>query len=166
MMGVVGSLPLPLNTIDNMQAEHSLPTTDENNSETTSVISDERNTNDNQRRTNRRHRCQQKRIITIKYGPLSVKIYEDIAPTLATRRRSNYTVVAGEDVVKREIRRRNNRQAVERLRAKRENVRSELQKQVRELEFKQNDLKAQVEHLRSYKQCLETKFRQTDKSQL
>lgn len=74
--------------------------------------------------------------------------------TLATGRRSRYLVLEPEAAVKREIRRRRNREAARRLNEKRKILENSLNQQIQQLEENSRLLKSEIEFLERYKNKL------------
>ncbi|CAF3485101.1 unnamed protein product [Rotaria socialis] len=92
---------------------------------------------------------------TVAYGPINVNVRQTMAPTLATGRRSKFTKLEGDAAVKREIRRKRNREAARKLKAKREQVEQQLQTDIDELESRERELLFTISSLESYKTKLE-----------
>ncbi|CAF4737051.1 unnamed protein product, partial [Rotaria magnacalcarata] len=74
---------------------------------------------------------------------------------LATGRRSKFTKLEGDAAVQREIRRKRNREAARKLKAKREHIEQQLQTDIDKLESKERELLFTIRSLESYKAQLE-----------
>lgn len=98
--------------------------------------------------------------VTVIYGPIHVTVRQSIAPTLATGRLSKFVKLEGDAALKREVRRKRNREAARKLKEKRAQIEEELRAQVYELESKEQDLLLRVRNLESYKQYLEVQYQQ------
>ena len=80
-----------------------------------------------------------------RYGPIVVRPRKNPAPTLASGRKSKYTVLAAEEERKREIRRSRNRQAAEKCKQKRGEIEEQLELRLKYLEGEKGSvLNAQV----------------------
>jgi hypothetical protein len=170
-MGVVGSSPSPqprspsptLNDTVKTSYEEStqscnecsyyIITNDEMDSNTNSSLN---SNNDN--KSNCRRRSKMKSPLTVTYGPINVKVRQSAAPTLATGRRSKFMKLEGDAALKRELRRKRNREAAKKLKEKRINIEEELKKQVSELESNEHHLLTQIKCLQSYKEYLEIQY--------
>jgi hypothetical protein len=178
-MGVVGSLPLPvsqpiLNNTHNITPilnEQTISSSEEYSNDMLSVsyniISNENINNDitmNNTTNARRSRCpvhgSPKRYKTVSYGPINVRVNQYIVPTLKTGRRSKFTPLEGEAAVKRELRRKKNREVARKLKEKRNNIGRQLENEITELESEKKDLLNQIDNLESYKQVLVHKFQE------
>lgn len=84
---------------------------------------------------------------------------QSAAPTLATGRCSKFVPLHGEAAVKRELRRKRNREAAKKLKEKRTLIEDNLNEQIRACEAKQQDLLRTVEGLHAYKNYLESECR-------
>jgi hypothetical protein len=93
--------------------------------------------------------------LTVNYGPINVKVRQYAAPTLETGRRSKFSKLEGDAAIKRELRRKRNREAAQKLKIKRCKIEQQLEKEINELEFKEQDLLTKVDTLKSYKHHLE-----------
>ena len=98
--------------------------------------------------------------ITVMYGPINIKVRQSAAPTLATGRCSKFVELEGEAAVKREIRRKRNREAAKKLKEKRSIIEDTLQKQISEYEAQEKSLLLTIENLRAYKDYLEYQYQQ------
>ncbi|CAF1176324.1 unnamed protein product [Rotaria sordida] len=96
----------------------------------------------------------------LKYGPINVTVRPSAAPTLATGRRSKFTKLEGDAAMKREIRRKRNREAARKLKEKREFIERQLEKEIRELESTERNLLLKVKNLELYKEQLEIQHQQ------
>ncbi|CAF1130120.1 unnamed protein product [Rotaria sp. Silwood1] len=169
-MGVVGSLPspLPASTSNNTtelsheeavdECSYSIMTMDTNdmhkNLPTNSNVNDDDNKSDDQK-------CSiPKAPVTLTYGPINVTVRPSAAPTLATGRRSKFAKLEGDAAIKREIRRKRNREAARKLKEKREFIERQLELKISELESQQQDLLMTVKNLELYKGQLEIQYRQ------
>jgi hypothetical protein len=97
---------------------------------------------------------------TLAYGPINIKVRRFAAPTLATGRRSKFVKLEGDAAIKREIRRKRNREAAQKLKEKRMIIEEQFNKQISELEFKGQELLTSIEDLRTYKGYLESQYQQ------
>lgn len=79
------------------------------------------------------------------------KTYSNSVPTLATGRRSKFMVLEGEAAVKREIRRKKNRESAKKLSEKRAALEQQLKETVGDLEIKHQKLLMKIESLESHK---------------
>ncbi|CAM4739716.1 unnamed protein product [Rotaria magnacalcarata] len=91
----------------------------------------------------------------ITYDPINVNVRQTMVPTLATGRRSKFTKLEGDAAVQREIRRKRNREAARKLKAKREHIEQQLQTDIDKLESKERELLFTIRSLESYKAQLE-----------
>jgi hypothetical protein len=170
-MGVVGSLPSPLpsstgNDTTKMSYEESISSSNEcsycvmmmDEMDSTSISSSNSNI-DNQNESNSRKRFRPKSPLTVTYGPINVKVRQSIAPTLATGRRSKFMKLEGDAALKRELRRKRNREAARKLKEKRVNIEHQLKKDIRELESKEQELLSRIKNLNSYKEQLEIQYK-------
>ncbi|CAF0883465.1 unnamed protein product [Adineta steineri] len=98
--------------------------------------------------------------LTVMYGPINIKVRQSTAPTLATGRRSKFYTLVGDEAVKREIRRKRNREAAQKLKEKRSIIEDDLNKQILEYETKEKELLLKIEGLKTYKLYLETQCRE------
>ncbi|CAF1045839.1 unnamed protein product [Rotaria sordida] len=96
----------------------------------------------------------------LKYGPINVTVRPSAAPTLATGRRSKFTKLDGDAAIKRELRRKRNREAARKLKEKREFIERQLEKEIRELESEEQGLLLKVKNLELYKEQLEIQHQQ------
>lgn len=95
----------------------------------------------------------------MEFGPIKVKPRKRPAPTLATGRRSKYENLPPDEAAKRDVRRKRNREAAERVRLNRLAVEKELQQQIDELEKQNNFLEKNVQNLENEKLQLETRLK-------
>jgi len=172
-MGVVGSLPSPppLSTANDtikVSYEESVPSCDDcnycvmmmNEMDCSSNSSSNSNSNiDNQNESNNHQSSTETNPVHVAYGPINVRIRRFVAPTLATGRRSKFMKLEGDAAIKREIRRKRNRDAAKKLKEKRFIIEEQLQKDIRELESKEKELVLRINHLESYKEQLETQYK-------
>lgn len=144
-MGVVGSLPssLPLTKNSDIQNEHPLPLSNESSNETMSIIPDIINNN------------HQKPYETLSSDHLCVKNYQLMASRLETGRCLKHRRLESKKIMKRKLRCKKYRRTTRILNTKDKNIREQLNKQVRQLELKQNHLLSTVEKLYLYKHQLE-----------
>lgn len=98
--------------------------------------------------------------ITLMYGPINIKVRQSAAPTLATGRCSKFVELEGEAAIKRELRRKRNREAAQKLKEKRSIIEDNLQKQISEYEAQEKNLLLTIENLRAYKEYLESQYQQ------
>lgn len=128
-----------------MESEHLLPSSDENNNDSVSVITDDTTLNSNIDDTKpyRRSQYHQKSSLTMNHG-----LYKLIGPTLTIKRSLKHGKSNGE--------------VARKLTAKLDTIRQQLEKEVRQLEYKQNNLISQVENLYLYKQQLQLQYKQTN----
>ncbi|CAF1625881.1 unnamed protein product [Rotaria magnacalcarata] len=91
----------------------------------------------------------------VAYDPINVNVRQTMVPTLATGRRSKFTKLEGDAAVQREIRRKRNREAARKLKAKREHFEQQLQTDIDKLESKERELLFTIRSLESYKAQLE-----------
>lgn len=139
-MGVVGSLPSNNNDI---QKENSLPSADGSSNETVSVIPDVLKTNTSDNHTKPRRYCPYHR-------------NSSVTTSLETDRCLKHE---DEEAMEYEFPRRKHRETARRLKA--HNLhRQRLEKQIHELELKQNTLISQIADLHLYKQQLQVKYNQ------
>ena len=87
--------------------------------------------------------------------PIEAKVTRTAPPTLATGRRSKFIPLEGEAAIKRETRRRRNREAARKLKVKRARMEYELEKQIAQLESDERNLLTEVHLLQNYKFHLE-----------
>ena len=92
---------------------------------------------------------------TVSYGPINVRIRRTAPQTLATGRRSKFTILEGDAAIKRDIRRRRNREAAKKLKQKRDQIERELINQIRRLESQEETLSLEIDLLRNYKHNLQ-----------
>ena len=85
-------------------------------------------------------------------------------PTLATGRRSKFIQLEGEAAVKRDQRRRRNREAARKLKEKRTLIEQQLEKAIQDLEDEEKELRTEVKNLQKYKILLQQRFQQTNES--
>lgn len=97
---------------------------------------------------------------TVAYGPITVTVRKTQPPTLATGRRSKFLQLEGEEAIKRELRRKRNRDAAKKLKEKRFVIEQQLQKDIEDLESKEKELTSKVKNLETYKEELELRYRQ------
>lgn len=95
---------------------------------------------------------------TIAFGPIKVKPRKRPAPTLATGRRSKYETLSPEEEAKRDVRRRRNREAAERVRLNRLAVEQQLQEQIDILQRNNDMLETHVQNLENSKLQLQTRL--------
>lgn len=122
------------------------------------IIADVRSVQSSKRRESRRTH----RTCLVNYGPIAIRKRQTMAPTLETGRRSKDALLSGEDVIKRDIRRRKNRESARNLKKVRDHIEQNLESQIRELETEQERLVQCVSGLRSYKEYLQTQRQRTD----
>jgi hypothetical protein len=172
-MGVVGSLPSPppssiVNGNIKVSCKESVPSSNDcnycvtmmNEIDCNSNSSSNSNTNIDNRNESNNHQCPtQTHPVNVTYGPINVKIRRFVAPTLATGRRSKFMKLEGDAAIKREIRRKRNRDAAKKLKEKRFIIEEQLQKDIRELESKEEELLSRISTLESYKEQLETQYK-------
>lgn len=91
------------------------------------------------------------RSILVEYGPIRVRHRRSSSQTMATGRRTKTEVTSAEDSVKREARRERNRLAARELKKTRDNIESELMRQVDELEEERARLEEQQRVLEDQK---------------
>jgi hypothetical protein len=93
----------------------------------------------------------------INYGPISVRKYHKIAPTLATGRRPNGVIIQGEggDVIKRQIRQKKNRESTRNLKKIRDDVMKNLEIQLTQLQSDEHQLLTRIHDLQIYKTNLQ-----------
>ncbi|CAF2980432.1 unnamed protein product [Rotaria sp. Silwood2] len=175
-MGVVGSLPAPSspstsNNTTEMSHEESV---DECSYSVMTVheqdghknlppkvhVSDDDNDDDDDNKSDCDNCFIAKPAVVLKYGPIKVTVRPSAAPTLATGRRSKFVKLEGDAAIKRELRRKRNREAAKKLKAKREFIERQLEKEISELECKEQDLLLTVKNLELYKEQLEAQYRQ------
>jgi hypothetical protein len=171
-MGVVGSLPSPPPSLSiskdtaEISYEESIPSNDECSYCVMTIDKIYSNTNspsnsniDNQHESDRCKHSRRKSPVTVTYGPINVKVRRSLPPTLATGRRSKFMKLDGDAAVKRELRRKRNREAARKLKEKRILVEQQLENDIRELESKQQDLLLNIKNLETYKEQLETQHK-------
>jgi hypothetical protein len=90
----------------------------------------------------------------VEYGPIRVRHRQSQSQTLATGRRSKYSPCSEEDSVKREIRRTRNRLAARELKKTRDNIETELFKQIEVLEQEKDRLQEEHKQLAERKASL------------
>lgn len=91
-----------------------------------------------------------------RYGPIVVRPRKNPAPTLASGRRSKYINLPEDEAVKREIRRRRNRQAAEKCKQKRNNIEENLESELKSLQYQQNMIENEKKQLLAEKIKLES----------
>ena len=141
-MGVVGSLP---SNNDDIQKENTLPSADGNSNETVSAIPDILNNNSSDNHTKPRRYCPYHR-------------NSSVTKSLETDRCLKHE---DKEAMKYKFPRRKHRGTVRRLKVHILH-RQRLEKQVHQLELKQNTLVSQVAVLHLYKQQLQVKYNQTN----
>ncbi len=115
----------------------------------------------NDKKSSKQLNRQRKKYRFVSYGPIAVRVNLYEVPTLKTGRRSKFLPLEGEEAIKREIRRRKNRETVQRLKEKRKKVEDQLDTELHQLEFDEKYLEQNIEHLKIYKRFLETRNEQT-----
>jgi len=172
-MGVVGSLPSPppssiVNDTPKILYEESVPSNEDcnycvtmmNETDCNSDYSSNLSSNiDNQNESNNQKSSNEITPAHIAYGPINVRIRRFVAPTLETGRRSKFMKLEGDAAIKRELRRKRNRDAARKLKEKRFIIEEQLQKDIRELESKEKELLSRISNLESYKEQLETQYK-------
>ncbi|CAF2684497.1 unnamed protein product [Rotaria sp. Silwood2] len=150
-----------------MQSEHLLPPTDASNNNTISVISAVINDNTLNSNNNDNHIniCQHDKYpsqssLSMTNDSLYIKEHQLVNPTIKSRSDSEDIILENKKVIKRELRRKKKRETTRVWKEKQDIIRQDLEKQVQELEFKQNNLLSQVENLQLYKEQLEIKCKQ------
>lgn len=83
-------------------------------------------------------------------------------PTLATGRRSKFMHLEGEAAIKRDQRRRRNREAARKLKEKRLFIEKQLEKAILDLETEERELLSQIAFLQDYKTHLQRQYARTD----
>ena len=136
-----------------MQSERPLPSPDENTDNSISVITDvvnntTLNSNINDTKTHRRSRYRQKTSVLVRHGCLHLRRYQLAGARLSIGRCS--------------IHRKSNVQMARKLKAKRDNIKKQLEKRIHHLESIQNNLISEVQNLFLYKQQLEVMYEQTN----
>jgi hypothetical protein len=165
-MGVVGSLPVSTSTLQlnndsnsDTKMEHSLPSPGGSSNETISVIPDVVNKN----HTKIHRHCPYHHNSSVTRDSANVKKHEIVDSKLETERE---TKPESQEAMKHEVRRRKSHETVRKLKSKSDNLRQQLEKQIHELELRQNNLLSDVNKLHSYKQQLEVKCYQTNSNKL
>lgn len=95
-----------------------------------------------------------------RYGPIVVRPRKNPAPTLASGRKSKYTVLEAEEERKREIRRSRNRQAAEKCKQKRGEIEEQLELRMKYLENEKSLVMGDQAHLVEKKLQLELLLQQ------
>lgn len=90
-----------------------------------------------------------------RYGPIVVRPRKNPAPTLASGRKSKYTVLAADEERKREIRRSRNRQAAEKCKQKRSEIEEQLEYRMKILENEKHEISSAQAQLLETKHQLE-----------
>jgi len=90
------------------------------------------------------------------YGPIVVRPRKNPAPTLASGRKSKYTILNADEERKREIRRLRNRQAAEKCKQKRSEIEEQLESKMKHLEKEKLELTTVQVQLNEKKSQLET----------
>ncbi|UJR30276.1 hypothetical protein I4U23_017814 [Adineta vaga] len=166
-MGVVGSLPSPTvskdatnytNVRSNLSTDRST-CSDEIIDDVNIKVDCSSDVNKPKRKKSSR-RVKSSTSVMVMYGPINIKVRQSAAPTLATGRCSKFVELQGDAAVKREIRRKRNREAAKKLKEKRANIEDDLTQQISDYETKEKDLLVTIENLKAYKECLETQCRQ------
>jgi hypothetical protein len=172
-MGVVGSLPSPppppspLISVDNIKTfdEESTPSNDECSYSVVTVHETDSNmTNctlnsniDDQKKSDTNGPSKSQGIVAVAYGPITVRVRRFQPPTLATGRRSKFLQLEGDAAIKRELRRKKNRDAAKKLKEKRFIIEQQLEKDIQDLESKEQELESRVKDLEAYKEQLESR---------
>jgi hypothetical protein len=174
-MGVVGSLPSPVSLPSENNASHTqntipvlneqtLPSDDEFSNDMMSVSykiisNDESKANINydidHKRSARCNSRTSKQYTVVSYGPISVRLSHRSTPTLKNGRCSKFLPLEGEAAIKRELRREKNRKIARKLKEKRIDIERQLENELQQLEFIENNLLDEINNLKSYKQFLE-----------
>jgi hypothetical protein len=171
-MGVVGSLPSPPPTpsisVGNIKTlyEESIPANDECSYCVMTMNETDSNTNcslnsniDDQNKSTTHESCKQRHRATVSYGPITVRVRQFQPPTLATGRRSKFLQLEGDAAIKRDLRRKKNRDAAKKLKEKRFIIERQLEKEIQELESKEQELVTRVKNLESYKEQLDLRYK-------
>jgi hypothetical protein len=137
--------------LNDIQHEQSFISSDEYSSDTMPIIAGA--TSIDSSKSERRSKSI--RTSTVVYGPILIKKRQSATPTIATGRRSKDVVCEGEDAVKRETRRRKNRESARNLKKLRDNIEHELEAKVNVLQSEEQDLLTQIDNFQIYKQYLE-----------
>lgn len=95
-----------------------------------------------------------------RYGPIVVRPRKNPAPTLASGRKSKYTILAADEERKREIRRSRNRQAAEKCKQKRSEIEEQLEYRMKMLENEKLNISSTQAQLKETKQQLESYLKQ------
>ncbi|CAF1045773.1 unnamed protein product [Adineta ricciae] len=162
-MGVVGSLPSPSpstqNNIMHTESKQIVSSADECSLSNPSIYDVETPADKTiPKKPSRRKKSSPP--ITVVYGPINIKVRQSAAPTLATGRCSKFVELEGEAAVKREIRRKRNREAAKKLKEKRSIIEDNLKKQISEYEAQEKSLLLTIQNLRTYKEYLEYQYQQ------
>ena len=96
--------------------------------------------------------------VTVAYGPITVRVRQIQPPTLATGRRSKFLKLEGDAAIKRELRRKKNRDAAKKLKEKRIIIEQQLENDIHDLETKEKELETRVKNLEAYKGQLESRY--------
>ena len=170
-MGVVGSLPSPPPSSSStpvvsteMFKEEPIPMNDECSYKIVKMdaidfhrdYSDQATIEENQ--SENRSRTKRADSTMAAYGPLTVAVRKAQPPTLATGRRSKFLILEGEEAIRRELRRKRNRDAAKKLKEKRFIMEQQLQKDIADLESKEQELTSKVKNLENYKEQLELRY--------
>ncbi|CAF1009329.1 unnamed protein product [Rotaria sp. Silwood1] len=150
-----------------MQNEHLLPARDPSGNDTISCIPDVINDNSLNSHNNDNHLniCQNylypiQSSLTMTNESVCINEYELAEPIIKSSSNAEDTKLENEKVFNRVLRRKKKRQTTRVSKSKHNLIRENLEKQVRELEFKQNHLLSQVENLQLYKEQLELTCKQ------
>jgi hypothetical protein len=143
--------------LNDIQHEQSFISSDEYSSDTMPIIAGA--TSIDSSKSERRSKSI--RTSTVVYGPILIKKRQSATPTIATGRRSKDVVCEGEDAVKRETRRRKNRESARNLKKLRDNIEHELEAKVNVLQSEEQDLLTQIDNFQIYKQYLEEQCQQS-----
>ncbi len=95
-----------------------------------------------------------------RYGPIVVRPRKNPAPTLASGRKSKYTILNADEERKREIRRLRNRQAAEKCKQKRSEIEEQLESKMKYLEKEKMALSTTQAQLNEKKSQLETALKE------
>jgi len=94
----------------------------------------------------------------IQYGPIQVRRCRKTALRLETGRRSRYLVLFGDEAIKREKRREQNREAAKKLKEKRQLIEDELKQKLKDLEDEHSTLQNHLQYLTQKKENLQNEI--------